>query len=364
MSRIFIKRGTRAQLDIAASTSALNAGEPYLITDENRLAVGISTTQYKDYPLKEEITDVLAPINVSPADNSTNIMNTVTLTGSNYYDLYGRTMSASQWQISTNISFTNIVLNTNDISSSSLSYSVTAGVLSTNTVYYWRVRYKNSDAKYSPWSTPTKFTTAVQFAPSTIGEAFGGGYYGGKINVSGTQYYLIVAPKSSGQTMAQFRTTNIGSTISDVSDINGYANTIAQYNASVYPAANFCKGLSIGGYTDWYLPARYELEVLYFFLKPTTAINDTNFGSNYYAVAPEPVSTNYTASLPAQTTASLFKSTGTEAFTADGYDYYWTSTDTSFTTPGAYKFNFYNGAVFQDGRNASFLIRAIRKIPV
>lgn len=49
MTSLQIKRGTRAQLNTAASGNQLNAGEPYLITDENRLAVGLSATTYQDY---------------------------------------------------------------------------------------------------------------------------------------------------------------------------------------------------------------------------------------------------------------------------------------------------------------------------
>ena len=41
-----VKRGTRAQIDAAAAVGGLIAGEPYLITDEDRLAVGLSTTAY------------------------------------------------------------------------------------------------------------------------------------------------------------------------------------------------------------------------------------------------------------------------------------------------------------------------------
>ena len=41
-----VKRGTRAQIDAAAAVGGLIAGEPYLITDEGRLAVGLSTTTY------------------------------------------------------------------------------------------------------------------------------------------------------------------------------------------------------------------------------------------------------------------------------------------------------------------------------
>lgn len=47
MPGLRIKRGTRAQLDAAATAGQLAAGEPYLITDENRLAVGTSATSYQ-----------------------------------------------------------------------------------------------------------------------------------------------------------------------------------------------------------------------------------------------------------------------------------------------------------------------------
>ena len=49
MSQVIqIKRGTRAQLDAAATAAVLKAGEPYLITDENRLAIGLSATSYAE----------------------------------------------------------------------------------------------------------------------------------------------------------------------------------------------------------------------------------------------------------------------------------------------------------------------------
>lgn len=48
---IKIKRGTRAQLNAAASANGLAAGEPYLITDENRLAIGLTVSTYAEYAL-------------------------------------------------------------------------------------------------------------------------------------------------------------------------------------------------------------------------------------------------------------------------------------------------------------------------
>jgi len=47
MARLQIKRGTRAQIDAAAALGTLYPGEPYLITDEDRLALGITTSSYE-----------------------------------------------------------------------------------------------------------------------------------------------------------------------------------------------------------------------------------------------------------------------------------------------------------------------------
>ena len=46
---LLVKRGTRAQLNAAAAASGLKAGEPYLITDEGRLAVGLSVSTYGEW---------------------------------------------------------------------------------------------------------------------------------------------------------------------------------------------------------------------------------------------------------------------------------------------------------------------------
>jgi len=43
---VLIKRGTRAQINAAATAGQLIAGQDYLITDEGRMAVGLSPTTY------------------------------------------------------------------------------------------------------------------------------------------------------------------------------------------------------------------------------------------------------------------------------------------------------------------------------
>jgi hypothetical protein len=83
------------------------------------------------------------------------------------------------------------------------------------------------------------------------------------------------------------------------SNFDGKANTdlmmslIADstYSAGAFPAAQFCADLSIGGHTDWYLPARYELDIAYFNLKPGTQGNDTQAGEATFTQFPKETTT-------------------------------------------------------------------------
>lgn len=54
-----IKRGTRAQLDAAVTSNALNLGEPYLITNENRIAIGTGSNSYEVFAKSSEVAGLL-----------------------------------------------------------------------------------------------------------------------------------------------------------------------------------------------------------------------------------------------------------------------------------------------------------------
>jgi hypothetical protein len=195
--------------------------------------------------------------------------------------------------------------------------------------------------------------------PTVIGQAYGGGYYAGQIGVSSVAtHYLVVGPVASAQSAnIQWKTSNT-TTAGTSSDIDGPTNSSNMNNAS-HPAAQFCEGLTIGGFSDWYMPAKNELDVCYYNLKPTTTSNSTSFGINPNAVPAR--ESNYTAGTPAQTSATIFRSAGAQPFTATGY---WASTQFSAAAGWLQAFN--NAFQYDGGKNQTvgYSVRAIRRVAV
>jgi len=199
--------------------------------------------------------------------------------------------------------------------------------------------------------------------PLVIGQAYQGGYYAGQIGVSGVATHnLVIGPVSSAESSSkQYKNAQTATTGAD-SVIDGPQNTadiVADGNATVYPAGHFCNDLVIGGYSDWYMPAKNELEVCYYNLKPTTTSNLTSPASGINANAVPARASNYTAGDPAQTSATDFKDTGAEDFAAG---FYWSSTEYSATRSWGQYFS----TGYQDYRTktSSFRVRAIRRVAV
>lgn len=215
-----------------------------------------------------------------------------------------------------------------------------------------------------PYSNQTNWGGFVLVGPSPappIGSALGGGYYAASISTAGTgvaDYYLIVAPKSTGQsTSVQWKTSETA-TPGTYSDIDGPTNSENMNNAS-HPAAFFCKGRTIGGYTDWYMPAFYELQAIYQNLKPGTTANDTAWGINNYSVPKQ--TTNYTSSNPAQTSATDFKTGGSQSITEINL---WCSTATA--APQNAWTQWFGDGVWGDPPKTypGIRVRAVRRVPV
>lgn len=177
--------------------------------------------------------------------------------------------------------------------------------------------------------------------PTVPGTPYGGGYYVGRlIGDDGVKYALIVAPKSTGEwpNKLSYKTTSTSSAAAN-SAWDGAANSAVLLAAGVdiHPLADFMmqvnSGGGINGYTDWFIPARYQLEMIYRNLKTSTAANGTDspgLTSNRFA---DPNTPEYTATNPSQTSAVPFQTGGAEAFLNDGY---WSSTEYP-TTEGWYQ---------------------------
>jgi hypothetical protein len=195
--------------------------------------------------------------------------------------------------------------------------------------------------------------------PLVIGQPYEGGFYAGQISTTGNgvaTHNLVVGPVSSAQNASvQWKTSNT-TTAGTSSVINGPTNSANMNNAS-HPAAQFCEGLTIGGFSDWYMPAYNELDVCYFNLKPGTTSNNTSSGANTNAVPSR--GSNYTSGTPAQTSAAAFRTGGSEAFAAVVY---WSSTE-YFSVNGGLQ-NFLNGYQGNYGKTNSLRVRAIRRVAV
>jgi hypothetical protein len=193
------------------------------------------------------------------------------------------------------------------------------------------------------------------------GDAFGGGYFAGQISTAGNgvaDYNLVVGPVASAENASkQWKIVNT-TTAGTSSVIDGPANSAAM-NDVTHPAAQFCEGLTIGGFSDWYMPAKNELEVCYYNLKPTTASNNTASGINANAVPAR--ASNYTAGTPAQTSAVDFQSGGAEDFSPNQY---WSSTESSATQANSQ--NFTDGYQIPAGYTKTYAlrVRAVRRVAV
>ena len=202
--------------------------------------------------------------------------------------------------------------------------------------------------------------------PPPLGSAYGGGYFVGQVNDNGTIYNLIIADVTVGQSYGK-KWGSYGELTNAQSLIDGPANTaqllVKDRGFLDYQAAIFCNDLVTGGFSDWYLPARNELEICYYNLKPTTTANETGFNSGINANAIPARASTYTSGNPAQTTVTNFQSgASAQEFAAA---YYWSSSESTvqplYVALGQ---NFSNGTYYNDYQKTytTYYTRAMRRV--
>jgi hypothetical protein len=195
-----------------------------------------------------------------------------------------------------------------------------------------------------------------------IGEAFEGGYYSGLIsrtNDGVATHALVVSPRASGSYTSsptiKWKTTQTASAGAD-SVHDGSSNTTNTNNAD-HPASQWCSNLSIGGFSDWYLPAIVELAIAFWHFKPTTDANIAGFDNrNYWSPAR---SQAFTTSEPAQSSVTAFRVGGSEEFLASNY---WSSTEASATNALHLSFMFGSQGSTAKTTTSPRYIRAMRQV--
>ncbi len=196
-----------------------------------------------------------------------------------------------------------------------------------------------------------------------------------------SQYRSITAPKSTETTLA-YKNSNDAAPSECGTLTEGLKATLAMVaagDATTYPAAWYCRGLTTGGKTDWYLGARDQNELNWRNEKPTTGDNYTtanratgatpdymNLGSygdtaNTHGLNnnSSPTGAAYTTTVPGQTSVSAFQTGNSEAFSVG---FYWSSSEYSATAAWEQYFGSpYPGNQDLNAKTGAGFVRAVRR---
>jgi len=193
-----------------------------------------------------------------------------------------------------------------------------------------------------------------------IGSVIAGGFYAGAIRINGQAFALIVAPQTDGDHAPAIWIDDYKEVPGAKSYFDGAANTAAMVEAGS-ALAKWAQALSIGGFTDWYLPAQDELEICYRNIKPTAGQNSqyARAGININAIEP---TAPYSLRAPVQTPAIAFQEGGAEAFDAK---WYWSSTQRAAGSDYAWCQNFdYGLQGYYGGTYTKLRARAVRRVAI
>jgi len=220
------------------------------------------TTVINDSREFENISDVdqvvRKPTITSPTAAETDVDTTPTITGSEYSAVFANgTRDYREFQID---------LASGDFSSPIVSEQVNADSFTVSSAFSFetehkvRIRDVDTNGVTSEFSDVVSFTTGGPL--DILGSSTCGGFYMGTICAASTCYYLIVAPNATGCNCCAWKTSLTPTSGAD-SFVDGFANTYTALNNSTHPAGNWAATRTINGFSDWYLPARSEIEVFY-----------------------------------------------------------------------------------------------------
>lgn len=208
-------------------------------------------------------------------------------------------------------------------------------------------------------NSPEDRTKSILSLP--IGAAIEGGFLAGFYELDdGALRALIVAPKADGEHKPAVWIPRYKDVPGAKSWNNGLANTDAMADAGS-KVAQWARGLRIGGFDDWHLPAQDQLEIAYRAFKPTGDHNSLYARSGINLSAIEPTRP-YTLALPALTAIEAFRDGGAQAFETEGY---WTSTQHAAYSDYAWYQGFDDGSQSDNGTTSTKLrARAVRSVTI
>ena len=183
---------------------------------------------------------------------------------------------------------------------------------------------------YALYANSAGSTTTSNGFTHYVGELFGGGIVVSVWKTNGVEHGLIASLTNLSLgiqwTTPAFQDIEIGPTAQSKRD--GLANTnaiVAQAGAGTSYAAGLCKAYNAGGFTDWYLPAWWELNQCYYSaIIVNEVLGDTN-GFHYYI-----------------------------------YSFYWSSTEEFNTNAYSHSFDF-GYEYISSNKGADRLVRAVRR---
>jgi hypothetical protein len=188
-----------------------------------------------------------------------------------------------------------------------------------------------------------------------IGTAMLGGFFAGLVNINGQTKGIIVAPKATGECKGQWAKSDDlieGATC----PVDGQQNTLDMIAAET-TLGKWVKSLNIAGFTDWHIPSRDQLEIIYRAFKPTSDENWAYSGVNISSVPPHNL---YTNENPKQCELAEFKEGGEEAFDTT---WYWTSTQVGEASAWIQTFlTGYQDDGWKDGTTRARAVRTINLI--
>jgi hypothetical protein len=200
------------------------------------------------------------PTNISPEDGALAVSMTPTLVASEFADPEpGDRHAASQWQILSSIDDNVTPLLDQTTQGGSLTrFSVPAGVLTDDTIYYWRVRYQDDHGTWSELSAETLFSTTHRPGPPTNLEPSDGA---SKVNLTPILRASPFADPDAGETQkaSQWRVTKIagnysgpifdsGAVTSDLTQISVPSGAL-EHGASYYWQVRYQD--SQGAWSNW-----------------------------------------------------------------------------------------------------------------